>query len=165
MCSFRKRNCLFRLDISIVSKSITFISKYQHKRVFVRLNPDMTKFFRISHPIPPAPTTRTLALTMRSPMSVVHKQSYKLWELLILTIEKKYNEVFPNLKILWDSKSEWNISRHQFLFNFSLLTLPLLLLIILLMLGVDQQPQRHSRKRSCNLFIQWIRNRFKSNRR
>ena len=40
--------------------------------------PDSTKFFRISQPIPPAPTTRTRAFAIFSPMASPHKQSYEL---------------------------------------------------------------------------------------
>ena len=41
------KNCLLRLDNSIVSKSTT--------KIF--LIPHNAKFFKISHPNPPAPTT------------------------------------------------------------------------------------------------------------
>ena len=43
------KNCLFKLDNSIVSKSTTNIF----------LTPDNAKFFKISQPKPPAPTTKT----------------------------------------------------------------------------------------------------------
>jgi len=47
----RNRNCRLRFESSIVSKSITSMS----------FTPDKARFFRISHPRPPAPTTNTRA--------------------------------------------------------------------------------------------------------
>ena len=44
------KNCLFKLDNSIVSKSTTCMF----------FTPDKAKFFRISQPKPPAPTTNIL---------------------------------------------------------------------------------------------------------
>jgi hypothetical protein len=49
------RNCLFRLLISIVSISITWIS----------LKPDRARLARISHPRPPAPMTRILHVSRK----------------------------------------------------------------------------------------------------
>jgi hypothetical protein len=43
------KNCLLRLDTSMVSRSITCISFTQH----------MTRFLSTSQPMPPAPTTST----------------------------------------------------------------------------------------------------------
>mmetsp|Transcript_16440 Transcript_16440/g.30277 ORF Transcript_16440/g.30277 Transcript_16440/m.30277 type:complete len:212 (+) Transcript_16440:1207-1842(+) len=50
-CSRRKRNCLFKFDMSMVSRSMTSMSR----------NPVSTKFLSSSQPIPPAPTIRSLA--------------------------------------------------------------------------------------------------------
>ena len=52
ICFRRKRNWRLRLDRSIVSKSITSMFS----------NPDKTRFFSNSHPIPPDPTTKTRQL-------------------------------------------------------------------------------------------------------
>lgn len=48
MSFFRNKNCLFRFDNSIVSKSITNIF----------LMPNRARFLIISQPKPPAPTTK-----------------------------------------------------------------------------------------------------------
>ena len=48
--TYRKRNYLFKLVRSILSRSITWIF----------LTPERARSLRISHPRPPAPTTRTL---------------------------------------------------------------------------------------------------------
>jgi len=47
---YLNKNWRFKLLMSIVSRSITVIS----------LNPDKAKFFKISHPKPPAPITKIL---------------------------------------------------------------------------------------------------------
>src|SRR5271154_2817419 len=48
--AYRKRNCRFKFETSMVSMSMTWIS----------LNPDRARFLSISHPSPPAPMTKIL---------------------------------------------------------------------------------------------------------
>lgn len=78
MCSFRNKNWRFRLLISIVSKSNTLISTNHINEQPQRLNPDTTRFFKISHPIPPAPTTRILALWIADPIEEPKSDEYGL---------------------------------------------------------------------------------------
>jgi hypothetical protein len=55
-CWGRNKNCRFRFDGSIVSRSMVSMS----------MKPESTRFFSSSQPIPPAPTTRTFDDSMRA---------------------------------------------------------------------------------------------------
>jgi hypothetical protein len=55
------KNCLFRLLMSMVSISITWMS----------LNPDKARFARISHPKPPAPITKVLHWFLRNILTLI----------------------------------------------------------------------------------------------
>jgi hypothetical protein len=68
LSAYLKRNWRFKLDISIVSISITWISPNPADRQPHHLTWDVlrAKFCRISHPKPPAPITRILTALLNA---------------------------------------------------------------------------------------------------